>query len=90
MHACGAALGQRPDEHLAEVVQCPQSVVAGGVGPHVGVGRQLHRGGAGLSVPGADAAQVLAALAQPQGAACGKGSCLSLTRCMRQPGPVGS
>ena len=70
MHACGAAGGQRPDEHLAEAVQRPQGILAGGVGPHLGVRGQLHSGRAGLGVLGTQAAQVLAALAQPQRASC--------------------
>lgn len=74
MHACGAAPGQRPDEYLPEAVQGPKRVLAGSVGPHFGIGWQLHSGRAQLRALGADTAQVLAALAQPQGTTCRKES----------------
>ncbi|KAK7802126.1 hypothetical protein U0070_017460 [Myodes glareolus] len=77
VHACGAALRKRPDEHLSKVVQGPQCILARSVGPHLGVGRQLHSGGAALHTLGTDATQILAALAQPQGASYRKGSHLS-------------
>lgn len=92
MHARGTALGKRPDEHLPKAVQGPQGILAGSIRLHLSGGGQLHCGGAALHTLGADDTQVLAALAQPQGASCRKGSHLSPTlltelspQCTTQP-----